>query len=204
MSQITEKHIEAIEKNWSIFLDLVSRISNEDIKKALTTLCEEVQDRLSVCPASTQYAGSYAGGLVEMNLNVLKIAKELNKIYRADISVDKLITVCLFHSIGKLGNKEEDFYLEQQSSWHRERGMMFEINKNLPNTPYPIRTIWWLNSYGVSLDEEELFAISSMQDIGRSEYRSNELYDCPLLSVILQQSTRVAFIKNKEKKSVLG
>lgn len=204
MYEITEQHIKKIESNWGIFIDLVGRIEDESLKISMQRLCNEIHERLSVCPASTQYTASYEGGIVELNLKTLKIAKDLNVVYGANVSMDSLIVVCLFYNLGKIGNEKEDLYLVQDSQWHRERGMNFTINKHIANIPFPVRTIWWLTKYGVGLSEDELYAISSMQDMARTEIHMNELYQSPMLAVILQNATRVANINNADKKSVLG
>jgi len=153
--------VERLEKNWALYYDLVGRIKNEDAKTALLTLCDETKDRLAATPASTRtdFVGAYAGGLIQHSLTVLKLAKNLNKVFGANIDSDSLIITCLFHDIGKIGNANEDYYQENPSDWHRDRGMMYELNKELGKAHPTQRSLWWLNGSGCPLSEEEVYAI---------------------------------------------
>ena len=190
------KEFEKLKNNWDLFTNIVStKISDPTVKDPLISLCKEVEDRLAICPASTRRdnIGAFSGGLVWHSLNVLKTMKDLNKLYEAKYSPDTLILVSLFHDIGKLGNEEEDYYLRNESDWHRKNGMLYEINKALPATSISSRTIWWLTSSNVPLSESEIHAISSLQNIG--QMFSAELYNVPMLTMMLQQSVRFCCIK---------
>ena len=195
--------VERLEKNWSLFYDLVGRIKNEEVKAALITLCDETKDRLAAAPASTRtdFVGAYAGGLVQHSLTVLKLAKNLTKVFGATIDDDSLIVACLFHDIGKIGNVTEDYYLDQESDWHRNRGMMYELNTKLDKVHPSQRSLWWLNGSRCPLSEEEIYAISSLSHVGHMY--SSDLYEAPMLSVILQTAVRVACIKGGGKESVM-
>jgi len=190
--------------NWDTFMDLIEKkVQDSTVRDSLKELCIEVEDRLAPCPASTKtdYVGSFLGGLVWHSLNVLKIMVELNKIYSTNLTPDSLIVTGLFHDIGKIGSLDQDYYLSQQSDWHRNRGILYEINPDIPHVPVAIRSLWWLNSSGVPLAEHEIHAISSLQHM--NQIYSSELYDAPKLTLILQQAVRAACILNKGKKSIL-
>jgi putative nucleotidyltransferase with HDIG domain len=200
---MSQEIVGKIEKNWDLYCDLVGRIKNEEARKALLSLCEEVKDRLAASPASTRtdFVGAYPGGLVQHSLNVLKIAKDLNKVFGSKVDSDSLIITCLFHDIGKIGNQEFDFYIEQDSDWHRNRGMMYEINPKTKGIHVTQRSLWWLNGSGAPLSETEIAAISSLNHLGHMY--SSDLYEVPMLSVILQTAVRVACIKGGGKTSVV-
>ena len=196
--------LEKIHANMELFISLVKRVKNDEVRRSLEDLCSEVGDRIATCPASTstKYIGAFPGGLVWHSLEVLKVMKELNKIYEAGLSTDSLILTALFHDIGKIGNKEEDYYLPQESDWHvKNLGMNFTINDSLSSTPVPTRSLWWLTSI-VPLTEEEIGAISSLQNM--SNMYSSELYNAPMLTIILQQAVRGVCAKNKGKTNVLN
>lgn len=200
-----KKVLEKVTENWNLFTGLVEKkIQDATVRDALLELCTEVEDRLAVCPASTktEFVGAYPGGLVAHSLNVLRIMKDLNKTYNADLSADNLIITALFHDIGKIGTLEEDYYLPQESDWHRNKGMVYEINPIIPKVPVAVRSIWWLTSSGVPLAEHEIHAISSLQHIG--QMYNQELYNAPLLTLSLQQAVRGACVIGKEKSSLLG
>jgi hypothetical protein len=79
--------------------------------------------------------------------------------------------------------------------------MLYEINPTIPVVPISIRSIWWLHSAGVPLAEHEIHAISSLQHI--SQMYSQELYNAPIPTLILQQAVRAACVIGKGKKSIL-
>ncbi len=202
-NEITKEDSAKIIENWNVFTSLIkSKVQNAVVRNALDSLCDEVEERFSLCPASTrtEFVGAYPGGLVSHSLDVLKIMKELNKIYNANLSVDNLIITGLFHDIGKIGTLEEEYYLVQESDWHRKRGMVYEINSNIPKVPVAVRSVWWLTSSGVQLSEHELHALLSLQHIDRMY--SQDLYNVPLLTLILQQAVRATCVINAEKKTV--
>lgn len=204
MTPDNNKVLEKVTENWNIFTGLVEKkVQDATVRDALTELCVEIEDRLAACPASTrtEFVGAFPGGLVAHSLNVLRIMKELNKTYEAGLSADNLIITSLFHDIGKIGTPEEDYYLTQGSDWHRNRGILYEINPKIPVVPISIRSIWWLSSSGVPLSEHEIHAISSLQHVG--QMYSQELYNAPMLTLILQQSVRAACVIGKGKRTVL-
>lgn len=202
---MSQELIEKLEKNYDLFTSLVGRIKNDDAREALTELCKEVKDRLAAAPASTRtdYVGAYPGGLVEYSLNVLKIAKDLNKVFNASIDSDSLIITSLFHDIGKLGDTKNDYYVEQESDWHRNKlGMMYDFNSEVTRIPVCQRSLWWLNSSGCPLSAEEVSAISSLHHM--NQMYASEVYESPMLTVVLQTAVRVACMNGKGKTSVLG
>jgi hypothetical protein len=193
-----EDEFSRLKENWDLYTGLVeSKISNPILKEPLVKLCKKLEDRLAVCPASTktEYVGAFNGGLVWHSLNVLKAMKDLNKVYDSKYSPDSLILVSLFHDIGKIGNEEEDYYLVHHSDWHRKNGFAYEVNKSLTETNVTARTFWWLNSNNIPMDEEEIHAIMSLNQMG--QMWNSELYHIPMLTLMLQQSIR--FCCNKYK-----
>lgn len=188
---MNENEFEKLRENWDLYTGLVTnKVANPIVREPLIQLCKKLEDRLAICPASTkvEYVGAFPGGLVWHSLNVLKTMKDLNKIYEAKYSPDSLILTAFFHDLGKLGNENEDYYLPQQSDWHKRNGFIYEVNKDLGNTSIQARTIWWLNNAGVPLMEEEIHAIMSLNQMG--QMWNSDLYHVPMLTLMLQQSVR--------------
>lgn len=196
------KIIEKVQSNFELYMNLVKSIDNKEVREGLVTFCEAHAARIAACPASTntKYIGAFTGGLVWHSLEVLKAMKELNRVYDANISKDSLIVTALFHDIGKIGAENEDYYLAQESEWHAKRGMLFEINPELGNVPVCVRSLWWLNSE-ICLSVDEIQAISSLQHI--NNMYSSEVYNAPMLTMILQQAVRACCNKNKGQLSVI-
>ncbi len=203
MASFEAKVLEKVTDNMKLFVSLVGKVKDDDVRKGLQDLVEEVGSKMAACPASsnTKFIGAFPGGLVWHSIEVLKVMKELNKLYSADISSDSLILTALFHDIGKIGNKTHDYYEAQPSDWHVKKGMVFVINEKLGPTPVSVRSLWWLAT-GVPMSEDEIGAISSLQHMGHMY--SSELYNAPMLTLILQQAVRAVCTKNKGYLSVLG
>lgn len=184
--------------NWELFLGLVNRIEHPEVKKGLLDFCDHYDTRIMTSPAATktEYNGAFAGGLVWHSLNVLKYMKELNKVYGSACSVDDMIVVALFHDIGKIGNREHDYYNAQESDWHRNKGFMFEVHPELVKTPVIARTFWWLSTYKIPMSENVVEALFSLYT-SNTNNRVNELYNVNDLGLLLQQAVRASCIKNK-------
>lgn len=202
-SSNNDKEITRIQDNWLKFMGLVEKVSNDQRRFLLMKLSENLKDRLAVAPCSTrlEFHGAYLGGLVQNNLQVVKLMSELNKVFGAGMSADSIITLGLFHNLGKIGNEDQDLYLVLESDWHRKRGMMFEFNNDLNRIPVPTRSLYWLNKFGVELSEEEIYAISSISSMVADT--AGEFFNAPLSAVTLQDAVRVAAIKGSNKTSVL-
>jgi len=201
---MNQELIAKIEKNWDLFYGLVKRVENKTVRDSLLSLCDSEKDRLAAAPASsrTEFNGAYPGGLVRHSLTVFALAKNLNKSLNFTENGDSLLVTSLFHDFGKIGNENEDYYLEQESNWHRERGMMYELNKKIDKIHPSQRSLWWLtNKAKCPVSEDEMYAILSLSKLG--QMYSTDLYDVSPLSVILQTAVRVACIKGKNKQSVL-
>ena len=181
--------------NWEVFTGLVSKISDAKLKKALTALCEENAERIMTCPASTRtgFIAPFAGGLVWHSLNVLRTMKELNKLYKANCSTNTLIVTSLFHDIGKIGNKDEEYY-QANEEWFRKKGMFFKLNPEI-TSGVQTRSVWWLNSVGAVLSEDEMGAILSLGNL--STMYSGDLYNVSLTTMMLQQSARASCVQHK-------
>lgn len=203
---MTNTNVEAkIFENWETFLSLIDKISDKETKEALTNLCNDLHEKIMLCPASTKvgYIGPFVGGLVWNSLNVLKLMKDMNKVYGSQCTADEMIITSLFYDLGKIGNGKEDYYLAQKSDWHKDRGMYFDVNTKLVNSPIVSRTIWWLNKYKVPMSENVVEALFSLYS-STINNKSSEVYNVSPLALLLQQSVRSACILNKNVESVLG
>lgn len=174
-------------------------------KVALKGIVDHFDDRLALCPSSTrtEYQGAYMGGMVEHSLNVVRLMAELNNTYKSGISAETIVTVGLFHDIGKVGNLEMEYYISKNSDWHNRLGIMYEINPEISQTPVSQRSLFLLQHFGVALTEEEHTAISSIKATSRQGDDSLPVGNEPMLSVVLSQAVRVCCLRGKGKTTVL-
>jgi len=195
---MSDKLVQKITSNWELLKGLVSRIEDAEKRHALLSLCDKVADRAIVCPASTrtEYVGCFTGGLVWHSLNVVKIMKELVKLYDLDVDTDSLIIAGVFHDFGKLGTMDKDYYLSQHSDWHRSKGMLYEINPEVSGHTVQALSLYWINQYGCPLSEDEVSAILSLSTKFNETISYVPSFKDPWLSVILQHAVRIACMKN--------
>jgi hypothetical protein len=122
--------------------------------------------------------------------------RKLNEIYELNIPTESIIKVGLFHDLGKVGDLEDDLFLEQDSSWHREKlGQMFKYNEDVEKMSISHRTLWILQNFGIKLTREEWVAIQLAQG---SHFEENRFYvgSEPSLAIIIQQSKSIVSHKS--------
>lgn len=189
---------EQIKKNWDNFRLLCTKMG--DRSEAITKMLDFFEERAALCPASsrTEFHAAFPGGLVDHSLRVLSLANKLMKTYEVEISRESLMFSALFHDWGKIGSLTEEYYIPQDSDWHREKlGEMYKINKNMQYMPNNHRSLWLMQHFGVKMSEDEFLAIllnDGPIDEGNRKYSMQE----PLLAVIIHQADRMACQLEKE------
>jgi hypothetical protein len=152
---------EQIEENWKKYYGLCQKTLG-DRSAAATAMLDALEDRLAVCPASgkVEFHNAFLGGLVEHSLRVLSNAFTLVKAFGWDVPKDSLVIGALFHDLGKVGDDKDDYYVAQDSDWHREKlGEMYKHNKEIRYMTVPDRGVWLCQHYGLRLTHDEYLAI---------------------------------------------
>jgi len=114
------------------------------------------------------------------------IAKALNM----GLQPANILKVGLLHEIGKIGDLSEDYFVEQDSDWHREKlGQVYKFNDDLNKMSVSHRTLFLLQHFGVELSKDEWIAI---QLAGGSHFEENRFYvgHEPTLALALQLAKR--------------
>ena len=66
----------------------------------------------------------------------------------------------LHHDLGKVGDLEHDYYIPQDSDWHRKnRDEIYKHNPALQYMKVPDRGLWLLQHYGVKVTDKEYIGI---------------------------------------------
>lgn len=178
-------------KNAETVLKLVSRLPkprNEQVKDLLEGPLGEVYFT-TPASTSTDYHACYPGGLAEHSLNVTANLKKLASALCPDrYSEGDLIFAGLLHDLGKVGDGENEYYLERDSKWHRDRGILYELNPKCSRMPVGERTIYLLQRADITLTEEEFvaFRIVEADPQEATHYRYHE----PSLALLLSWSNR--------------
>jgi len=150
-------------------------------------------------PASTNtdLFCAYEGGLIEHIFSVTKYAlglKSIIPIEVGDISDESLIKVCYLHQIGKT-----KLFKPINSSWHNQRGIMYEYNHDLVSMRVGERSIFMSLNNGLTFTEDEYQAIIN-HDKDDSDKQAK--WHTNLLGVILKLANELAVLEHKNVKNV--
>jgi hypothetical protein len=192
-------------KNFELFKTQAAKIGNPKLGNLLSVI-DENAERIMVAPASTrrEYTCCHPGGLVEHSLRVLQNGAKLRQAYSLTevISIPSLILVSLFHDIGKMGTQTKDYYVHNESDWHREKlGVYYNIQERFQHMPVSQMSLMLLNNAGVQLEMDEWYAISS---IGAKNIQEDlPTQGAPWLSVVLSQAVKAACMQGKNKEGTI-
>jgi len=77
-----------------------------------------------------------------------------------DFEQEELLFAAFHHDLGKLGDKGNMNYVQNDSDWHiKNRGEFYKRNTELSYLTATDRTFLLLNNYGVKFTENEYFGI---------------------------------------------
>ena len=196
----------ALETNFQAFKSQARKIGANRFTEVFNSWLDgEDTKSLVLAPASTRLdlVCAYPGGLVEHSLRVLMNMAKLRTAFglQDTVPTKSLVLVSLFHDLGKAGTESKDFYIDNDSQWHRDKlGQMYNINEQLHHWTPSQLSLFRLAQLGVQLDKDEWYSIST---IGMPKTRGDDVPTNgePMLSVLLQQAVKLACIQGKGKKS---
>ena len=187
--------IENIEANWKAYEKFCRRLSDDNLNRLL----DDLGERIVMCPATprTDQYNCEPGGLVKHSLDTTIMMRTLNKSLDFDLPTASVLKVGLLHDLGKVGDLENDYFVEQDSDWHREKlGQHYKYNEDLQKMSTSHRTLYLLQHYGVKLTTDEWLAIQLAQG---SHFEENRFYvgDEPSLALLLQLAKRATIHKTR-------
>ena len=120
-------------------MKLIEDTFDGERKEKLLEMYKYFEDRMSIAPASgkAHYHNAMVGGYVEHVLHVVDCALKIKKLWEEDgatinFTDEELIFAGMHHDLGKVGDLEEDYYIPQDSEWHRKnQGSIFKHNPKL-------------------------------------------------------------------------
>jgi len=147
----------------------------------LNEMYDYFEDRMIIAPASGKehYHNCHVGGYVEHVLHVVDTARKMSDTYEAagghkNWTDEELVFSALHHDLGKVGDLEHEYYIPQESEWHRKnQGKIYTNNPDLKFMTPPDRGIWILNQYGITMTQNEYIGIKltdGMYDEGNIQY----------------------------------
>ena len=158
---------EQIQDNWKKLLDTIEGFISDDRKDNLLKMYEDFQERMMFAPASGRghFHNAMPGGYVEHILHIIQFSLQLKGVWEkngADINFtdEELVFAAMHHDLGKVGDLEHDYYIPQDSDWHRKnQGSIYTHNPELQYMKVPDRGLWLLQHYGVKVTEKEYIGI---------------------------------------------
>ena len=164
MKQLTEKQIV---DNWNKLIQLIENTFDGERKEKLLEMYKYFENRMSVAPASGKaaYHNAMVGGYVEHVLHVTDCALKIKKLWEEDGAMinftdEELIFAAMHHDLGKVGDLDEDYYIPQDSEWHRKnKGEIFKHNPNLQYMTVTDRAIFLLNHFGIPMTQWEYIGL---------------------------------------------
>lgn len=186
-----------IEKAYEKYLSYVDTYL-PDRKDLLHKMYDDLGERLVLSPASSfeHFHNAFPGGYIDHVLRVTNNALILYKTYEelgmdtSGYTVENIVFSALHHDLGKLGLAGEgnELYLENKNAWSRKnKGQIYEKNKNIPFALISDRSLFILQSYGVPVQWEEYLAIrihdGLYEDANKAYYISH--YDAPKMQTTL-------------------
>lgn len=190
---------EQIAENFEKFRSFMEKLG--DRSEPALALVDHLGERLAMCPASSrkEYHAAFPGGLVDHSLRLLSNALKLCKTFNWEVPKDSLIIGCLLHDLGKVGDHEKDYYVPQDSDWHRDKlGEMYKHNKEILYMTVPDRGVWLCQHFGLKLTQDEWLAIK-LNDGQYAEENAPYKMKEPLLADIVHLAD---YISCKQEKNL--
>ena len=203
MKQLSEQQIV---ENWSKLIQLIEDTFSGERKEKLLEMYKYFEDRMSIAPASGKaaYHNAMVGGYVEHVLHVTDCAIQIKKLWESNGAMinftdEELIFAAMHHDLGKVGDLDKDYYIPQDSEWHRKnRGEIFKHNPDLQYMTVTDRAIFLLNHFGIKMSQWEYIGLKltdGMYEEGNKSYYISYNPDWSLksnIAYILHQADMMA------------
>ena len=163
---LEEKMVKIALKNLKKIVFYIDEHVSSARKNLLFTMFEDFKKRMISAPASSKdwYHSAFIGGWIYHTANVIDFSLQLFDLWSDNGAIinftkEELVIAGLGHDFGKLGDTENEYYIQQTSDWHRTRGMLYEFNKDIQYMKIPDRTLFLFQKYGIELSLNETLGI---------------------------------------------
>ena len=164
MKQLTEQQIT---DNWTDLRTIINNTFSGDRLERLNKMYDDFEDRMVVAPASAKKAfhNAMVGGYVEHILHVINMSKQIKDVWVSNGAMinftdEELIFAAMHHDLGKVGDLEHDYYVPNESEWHRKnQGAIYTHNKELQHMTVTDRAIFLLGHFRIPMSESEYIGL---------------------------------------------
>jgi hypothetical protein len=171
-----------IQQNWVRLMGFIEDHISEPRKTKLVEFYNKFQERIIMMPAAhkKEYHNAFPGGYVDHVNRVITCALHLHELWGqmgADLSTytkEELVFSALNHDLGKIGDDENESYIEQDDKWRREKlGEDYKFNNKLPFASVPDRGLFLLQDNNIKYTFNEMITIQThdgLYDEGNKKY----------------------------------
>ncbi len=158
---------EQIQENWQKLRKLITDTFEGERLEKLNEMYDYFEDRMMLAPASGKehYHNAHIGGYVEHVLNVINCSVQIKELWvkngaTINFTDEELIFAAIHHDLGKVGDLDKDYYVPQDSEWHRKnRGEIFTHNGELSYMTVTDRAIFLLGHFQIPMSENEYIGL---------------------------------------------
>ena len=162
-----ELSIKEIEHNWKKLRDIIENSFDGNRLINLNKMYDYFEDSMCMAPASGKehYHYAHVGGYVEHVLHIIDYALQIKGTWEKNgatinFTDEELIFAAMHHDLGKVGDLEHDYYIPNDSDWHRKnQGMLFKHNPKIEYMTVTDRALWLLQHFGVSMTQNEFIGL---------------------------------------------
>ena len=196
---------QVIIKNFELFKAQTAKLGAK--AGNLSTFLDQNAERVMLAPASTKrdYTCCHPGGLVEHSLRVLQNAAKLRQAYNLmdTVSTQSVILTSLYHDIGKVGTEAKEYYVDNNSDWHRDKlGVYYNVADRFQHIPVSQLSLYTLSQNNVDIDIDEWYAMSMVGSKGQKE--DLPVQGEPWISIVLSQAIKAACVQGKGKEKAIS
>jgi len=164
MKELTPQQIE---QNWNKLRNIIQDTFEGERLDNLNKMYDHFEDRMCMAPASGKEHFHYAhvGGYVEHVLHIIDYSQQLRSVWEKNgatinFTDEELIFAAMHHDLGKVGDLEHDYYVPNESEWHRKnQGAIYTHNKELQHMTVTDRAIFLLGHFKVPMSEYEYIGL---------------------------------------------
>ena len=172
---------EQIETNWNTLIKLIEDSFEGERKENLLKMYKHLKDRMMFAPASSKehFHNAFPGGYVDHVLNITRAVKSVYQTWidhgaHINFTEEEMIFATLHHDLGKVGDDEMDYYIPNESEWHRKnQGKIYTPNPKLQFMNISDRSLWLLQKFDVKLNQTEYIGLKladGMYEEGNKQY----------------------------------
>ena len=203
MKQLTEQQIT---DNWKDLRTIINNTFSGDRLENLNQMYDYFEDRMCMAPASGRehYHNAMVGGYVEHILHVVKFSQQVRDMWEQNgatinFTNEELVFAALHHDLGKIGDLENDYYVPEESDWHRKnQGSVYKHNPELQYMTVSDRSFWILGHFQIPMTEWEFIGLrltDGLYEEGNEKYYKGYNPDFGLrsnIAYILHQADMMA------------